>query len=243
MTTVTLTCTDSEGASDSCTATVTVVDQTPPTIDCPADETAECVNGQATVDYGDPVVSDNCDVADSSCAPPSGSSFPLGDTTVDCTASDTSGNEADCDFNVAVVDTIPPTVTVSGDGQLWPPNHKYVKKTLDDCGIEIDDQCQGMIDLADASPLITCVTSDEVENDGGDGNTTEDMVIVNATTVELRAERSGSQDGRVYQIHFQVSDASGNIATAVCPVTVPHDQSGGTAVDSGVHFSVGPGCN
>ena len=87
------------------------------------------------------------------------------------------------------------------------------------------------------------MTSDEVENDGGDGDTSADMLIVNPTTVSLRAERSGNLDGRVYQIHFRVVDAAGNVGTGVCAVSVPHDQGGGAAaVDSGVHFTVG-NCN
>jgi len=240
---VTLTCVDPFGASALCTATVNVIDATPPAISCPANQTAECTNGSATVDYGNASASDNCGVASVGCAPPSGSSFPLGKNPVTCTATDTSGNASVCGFNVAVVDTKPPVVTVGGGGDLWPPNHKYVMKTLADCGIQINDQCQGAIDLSSASPTITCVTSDEVENAGGDGNTTEDIVIVNATTVNLRAERSGSLNGRVYKIHFQVKDAAGNVTSGVCPVSVPHDQGGGSvAVDSGVHYSVGS-CN
>ncbi|XYH99886.1 choice-of-anchor L domain-containing protein [Sorangium sp. So ce1128] len=239
---VTLTCTDPSGASDSCTGTVTVVDVTPPDIECPADQTAECVNGGATVDHGNATASDNCGEASVACVPPSGSIFDLGDTAVDCTASDASGNDSTCQFNVAVVDTTPPTVSVGGAGELWPPNHRYVTVSLDQCGIEINDQCQGVLDLENADPTITCVTSDEVEDGFGDSNTTDDMII-DATSVRLRAERSDDQDGRVYKIQFEVSDEAGNATTAVCKVTVPADQGpGGDAIDSGVHFTVGT-CN
>lgn len=197
----------------------------------------------ATVDFGNATATDNCAVASVGCVPPSGSTFPLGNSPVTCTATDTSSNNSECGFNVAVVDTTPPVVTVGNGGTLWPPNHQYVTKSLDDCGIEINDLCQGMIDLANANPLITCVTSDEVENGQGDGNTTQDMVILNATAVNLRSERAGNLDGRVYKIHFQVNDAAGNVTTGVCPVTVAHDQGNGSAaIDSGVHFSVGT-CN
>ena len=43
-----------------------------------------------------------------SCNPTSGSTFPLGTTTVSCVASDRFGNQASDDFNVTVVDTTPP---------------------------------------------------------------------------------------------------------------------------------------
>lgn len=243
-TAVTLTCTDNFGESSSCTANITVQDLTPPAIMCPGAQTAECVNGSATVNYGNATASDVCGVVSVGCEPPSGSTFDLGDTIVECTAIDTSENKSDCQFNVAVVDTTPPTVTVGGAGELWPPNHDYVAVSLDQCGIEINDQCQGVIDLDNANPTITCVTSDEVENDGGDGTTAADMVIsIDGTSVNLRAERSTDQDGRFYKIHFEVSDGDGNVTTAVCEVTVPGDQKpGGGAIDSGVHFTVGT-CN
>jgi hypothetical protein len=43
------------------------------------------------------------------CAPASGSIFPLGTTTVACTATDAAGNMASASFRVTVVDTIPQT--------------------------------------------------------------------------------------------------------------------------------------
>jgi hypothetical protein len=131
-------------------------------------------------------------------------------------------------------------VTAAGAGALWSPNHKYVSTSLEACGISIVDQCQGPISLGAASAAITCVTSDEVENGEGDGNTTEDMIIDSATTVRLRAERSGVGDGRVYNIHFRVTDAAGNPAHGVCQVTVPHDMSPPVgAIDSGAKYTVG----
>jgi hypothetical protein len=36
------------------------------------------------------------------CVPPSGSTFPLGTTLVDCTATDASGNQSTCQFPVTV---------------------------------------------------------------------------------------------------------------------------------------------
>jgi hypothetical protein len=177
--------------------------------------------------------------------------YALGTTTVTLTCTDQFGASNSCQADVAVVDTTPPVVTVSGggsgsgSGSLWPPNHQYVTKSLADCGVQINDQCQGVIDLQNANPTVTCVTSDELEDaaGNGDGSTLADMVIVNATTVQLRAERSGGLNGRVYKINFQVRDAAGNATTAVCPVSVVLDQSpSSVAVDSGVHFSVGT-CN
>src|SRR5207244_12381495 len=46
-----------------------------------------------------------------SCAPASGSTFPLGATTVTCTARDAHGNTRTASFSVIVVDTLAPSVT------------------------------------------------------------------------------------------------------------------------------------
>jgi hypothetical protein len=48
-----------------------------------------------------------------SCSPASGSTFPLGRTTVACTATDASGNTAHGSFTVTVVDTIAPRVNAA----------------------------------------------------------------------------------------------------------------------------------
>jgi hypothetical protein len=49
---------------------------------------------------------------------------------------------------------------------------------------------------------------------------------VNGGTVQVRASRLGSGDGRIYTITAQASDLAGNTATAVSACLVPHDQSG-----------------
>ncbi len=102
--TVTLTATDLQGESSSCTATVTVVDDTPPVLGpCPANQTVTASStAGAVATFATPGATDNCSVS-VNCAPASGSTFPLGTTTVIGTATDGSGNSAQCSFNVNVV--------------------------------------------------------------------------------------------------------------------------------------------
>src|SRR5207249_2532537 len=54
---------------------------------------------------------DNCPGVTSSCAPASGSTFAKGTTTVNCTATDASGNTASCSFTVTIHDTENPSIT------------------------------------------------------------------------------------------------------------------------------------
>src|SRR3989338_7812390 len=107
---VTLTVTDDKGASDSCTAVVTVVDAEAPVITCPAPQTLECTGSSSATATFNASASDNCGFASTSC-PASGSAFPLGTTATSCSATDGSGNTASCGSSVTVVDTTAPTVS------------------------------------------------------------------------------------------------------------------------------------
>jgi hypothetical protein len=117
--TTTVTCTATDGASNtaSCTFTVTVQDTTAPTLTCPANQTiASAPNGAATAaTYMTPTATDNCPGATVACVPASGSSFPVGTTTVTCTASDASPNSPDatCSFTITVTQFTPaPTISL-----------------------------------------------------------------------------------------------------------------------------------
>jgi hypothetical protein len=117
VTTVTATATDGVGNTATCSFTVTVNDTQPPSITCPANVTAVTPNGASSViiTYPAPVAADNCPGVTVACSPASGSSVPLGTTTVTCTATDTSGNTATCSFTVTAFD-----VCVQDDGGLSP---------------------------------------------------------------------------------------------------------------------------
>jgi hypothetical protein len=89
------------------------VDVTPPTVRLPAAPTVEASGptgarityDASATDRGAPVPP-----AGVSCTPSSGSTFPLGATTVSCTATDAAGNAGSGSFVVTVRDTTPPTI-------------------------------------------------------------------------------------------------------------------------------------
>jgi hypothetical protein len=86
------------------------------------------------------------------------------------------------------------------------------------------------------------VTSDEPDDiaGGGDGNTIHDIVIAsNCKSVQLRAERDGNGNGRVYTITFKVRDASGNVTTATSKLKIYAFSV--NVVDDGPHNTV-TGC-
>jgi hypothetical protein len=101
--TVTLTCTDAEGAFDSCTAVVTVADQTPPVLNCPVSVNTLCTGPSGAVSTFSVTATDNCALLGSPvCTFPSGSTFPLGTRFDVCNVSDAVGNASTCNFNVSV---------------------------------------------------------------------------------------------------------------------------------------------
>jgi hypothetical protein len=103
--TTTVTCTPTTGSA--CTFTVQVTDTQAPTITCPTSVTSvtPAPNQMGTiVTYPPPTASDNCPGVTVTCVPASGSIFPVGTTTVTCTATDASGNTATCSFTVTEFD-------------------------------------------------------------------------------------------------------------------------------------------
>jgi hypothetical protein len=127
---------------------------------------------------------------------------------------------------------------------LWPPDHKYVTIKVADMVASVSDSCNTALSVS--SVYISKVTSDEPENiNSGDGNTLLDMVIANdCKSVNLRAERDGSKNGRVYTIYFKVNDGAGNVGTVTGKVTVPKSQGpgGGAIEDPPVYTVTNPNC-
>jgi hypothetical protein len=84
-------------------ATFTSADHTPPVVTVPAGLTVDATSpGGAKVTYA-ASAADGVDTSPSLvCAPASGSTFPIGTTTVTCTATDAAGNSASAHFDVHV---------------------------------------------------------------------------------------------------------------------------------------------
>jgi hypothetical protein len=236
-TVVELTVTDDGDLSDTCTATVTVIDVTPPVVACPPDAVLECPADTSPAATGFATADDNCSVdsivfADVS-VPGCGGTVTITRT---WTATDGSGNQAACVQTVQTIDTVPPVVIPGPDNAvcLWPPNHKYVHVADVTAAVAIVDAC----DPAPFAAEIACA-SDQCDNapcpehpgENGDGNTVNDCVYdLGLDKLSMRSERAGTDpEGRTYSLSVTAEDACGNIADPVVTFTghVPHDQSPG----------------
>jgi len=184
---------------------VHVVDTTAPALALPADiltdQTAVSWTATATdlVD-GDVVVT---------CTPPSGSTFPIGISTVNCTASDAHANGASGSFTVTVTQqpggrTI--SLRVSPD-KLWPPDHKMVQVTI-------------TATASDDTPVTAQIVAVASSENDPDDNTSPDWLVTGPLTVELRAEKSAQAKVRIYTIDVTITDEDDNLYLERATVTV-----------------------
>src|SRR5579871_3000453 len=122
---------------------------------------------------------------------------------------------------------------------LLPPNHDYHTFAIADLISSVTDTCDTALGLANA--VITSISSDEAMNAPGSGNTQNDVVIApDCRSAQLRVERQGGGNGRVYDIALHVQDPSGNRTSTTVQVMIP--ASGLRAVDDGPAYTVASAC-
>lgn len=143
--------------------------------------------------------------------------YSLGDTPVTLLVTDETGLSDSCWAIVTVEDKEAPIIenVTSNPDALWPPNHKMVQVNVN---VLASDNC----DTEPACSIVS-VSSNEHVNGLDDGNTSPDWEVTGDLTVNLRAERSGTKDGRIYTITVECIDDSENNSTETVDVIVPID--------------------
>ncbi len=118
------------------------------------------------------------------------------------------------DDNPTPVDNTPPNITVSvTPSSIWPPNGGLRTITAN-ISVHDDQDPNPVVKLVSITCSEPLDPGDVVANFGTDSR-----------TFSLAAKRLGQdKTGRIYTITYSATDASGNTATAVVTVTVPHDQ-------------------
>jgi hypothetical protein len=121
-------------------------------------------------------------------------------------------------FSATTVSNAPPVITgISVDQPvLWPPNHRLENVTV---SYEVSDECP----LPPNSCTLSVTTNEPINGTGG-GNTSPDWIILDAHHVQLRAERAGNGNGRIYTITITCTDSAGNSSSRSVTVSVPHDR-------------------
>jgi len=187
-TSVTCTGTDSSGNAASAPFSVTVVDTTAPAITVPGDITGAEATGPdgAIVEFDgtatfDVTATDTVDTdVEIVCTPASGSTFPLGTTSVECTATDNAGNIATDTFGITVQDTTDPVFD--------PPLTDITATASGLAGAQVTFTATAT-DLVDTSVDVSCTIPD------GSGGTrtvvSGDTIPLGTTTVTCTATDNG----------------------------------------------------
>ena len=154
-----------------------------------------------------------------------GVALGLGAHSITLRVTDRSGESSSDQVLVTVVDSTPPNVSVELHPEmLWPPNHRMMSV---EASVVASDLCSS------PTVVLASVTSNEVDNGEGDGNTVNDIQSAETGTpdyeLSLRAERAGGGAGRIYTAVYTAVDGSGNTHSSAGFAVVPHDQGGVTS--------------
>lgn len=141
-------------------------------------------------------------------------------------------NDGTKDSNIATVSiTINPANDAPVCGNvpmkiIWPPNHKMVPIIFAMTTSDVDGDT--------VTVSIQSIFQDEPTNGLGDGDTSPDAIL---NPPQVRAERSGTGDGRVYVITVLGDDGNGGSCTGSFEIWVPHSQKKPvTTVNSGATY-------
>ncbi|MFL5738653.1 MAG: reprolysin-like metallopeptidase [Flavisolibacter sp.] len=207
------------------TQVITARDATPPSFTAPPPITifadASCGYNASTAITGDVTdEADNCDhTLDATYSDVVTNSSCVGNKTITrtWTLTDDCGNTTSHVQIILVKDNTPPVISAisANPPALWPPNHKMINVVIN---YTAKDNCSAV-----TSSL--SVVSNEPINGTGDGDTAPDWIVVDNHHLQLRAERAGNRDGRVYTITITATDDCGNTSKADVSVVVNHDNS------------------
>jgi|GEM_PF-6802498 len=199
---------DSAGNSNACTFTVTIQDTQPPVIGaCPdniVDSTAPGSCSKA-VSWTVPSATDNCAGVTVVCVPAPGSSFPKGDTTVTCTATDGAGNTNSCSFTVTITDTEPPALVCPDITTNSPGNCEavvvYAPTASDNCpgATVVCTPPSGSTFLAGVTP-VTCVATDASGNTNGCSFNVTVNVAAPTITTQPQPQTTPMGNGAVFTV-------------------------------------------
>lgn len=196
--------------------------------DC-ADLTAG-VGGVRAVDTGDVNSDGHVDVVFADAEGPN--PMCLGDGSGGFACSDVSAVEVPTTDLVIVPGLLnsPPACgdAVADPGGLWPPNHRWRSIAIDG----VTDPDGDAVSIA-----IVSIFQDEPVNGRGDGNTIIDGRGVGTAIAEVRAERAGGGNGRVYHIAFTADDGNGASCSGLVTVGVPNSKKAAPVDDGALYDS------
>jgi len=111
---------------------------------------------------------------------------------------------------------------------LWPVDHKFVPIEV----INVTDPDGDTINIT-----IDAIFQDEPVDNTGDGSFSPDGKGVGKSTAEVRSERDGEGNGRVYHLFFTADDENGGACSGEVLVNVPKSMSKPSIDDGAIYDS------
>ncbi len=170
---VELTVTDPAGNASTCTATVTLVENTPPTAICQDITVQLDASGSVTIVGADVDGGsfDNCGIAVLDVDPSTFDCSSIGDNTVTLTVSDANGNSASCTAIVTVEETVAPTavcedvtVQLDGNGNATVTAADVDAGSSDNCAIQSIAVSPNMFDCTNLGSVTVTLTVTDVNS-------------------------------------------------------------------------------
>lgn len=247
------------GATYSVTSTVTdgtltasvtqqlkIVDDTQPTITAPANVTVNanpvsCSVPRASVALGSPAIGAHCGVPTATNNAPS--AFPLGQTIVTWTVTDTSGNTATANQVVTVVDVTAPVITLNGSNPMTVECHT----SFTDPGASASDACDASVPVnvsgsvnvnVPGSYTLTYNASDDSGNAAVARTRTVNVVDTTPPTISCPVDILVNYDPAV---GGAVVNYTAPVGTDSCAGTLTANQTAG--LPSGATFPIGSTTN
>lgn len=190
-TTITYQISDLAGNTETCSFTITVIDEEVPEITCPADIVLTIADGlcEDVVNYALPTATDNCAIQDIELVSgmDSGELFPVGTTTVEYKATDIFGNTAKCSFSVTLKENIPPTIDcpadiiINNDPGICGAIVTYTPPVGDDnCDGAITERIAGMEPGSEFPTGTTTITYKVTDVSGNETTCSFDITVLDA---------------------------------------------------------------
>jgi hypothetical protein len=216
-------------------------DTTPPVLNLPDNITGVEATGPdgATVNYSADATDDLDGTIAANCLPVSGNTFALGETTVECSATDAAGNTTTGSFTVTVVDTTAPVIAAHGNvtAEATGPNGAAVSYTSPGTTDAVDGN--GTATCTPASPhtfalgetTVTCTAEDAAGNQATPTTFTVTVRDTTPPTLSLPANitkqaTSNSQASVTYSA--SASDLVDGSVPVSCTPASPHTFGVGT---------------
>lgn len=223
LTTITWVASDKAGNIATGLQQISVVDTTAPSIIPPSDITLEATSAQNNiVNLGKPQTTDLVSVASIDNDAPD--QFPLGQTIVTWSATDSSGNTANATQTISIIDTTPPTIET--------PTVIEVEATSSDNNLvslvppKATDTVSEITMINDAPKYLplgeTTITWTATDREGNSASTTQKITVVDTTAPELTVPLDITIDATALKTPISVGEGTA-IDLSGSAVTISND--------------------